>query len=97
MNQFAKGFIIIVILVCLHLCTTILQLYKWNVLEPFSMDLIYKKAEDRGFIYLDNPQLLKNIHGSSYSTDEFEQSSASTSASNSYDADDFHVSHYAIR
>jgi hypothetical protein len=32
-----------------------------------NMNLIYKNAEKRGYIYLGKPELLDSIHGSTYS------------------------------
>jgi hypothetical protein len=42
--------------------------------SDISNNLIYKKADNRGFIYLNNPKLLDSVHGSSYNAFEFDSS-----------------------
>ena len=56
-----------------------------------SYDLVYKNTKIRDHIYLNNPELLNSIHGSSYNSYEFdgdknknEQSGSTNSINNIY-------------
>jgi hypothetical protein len=73
MNNWTKRIIFNLILFFLHIAIMVVQSQKnkWDILEGFNTELIYKKAEDRGFIYLGHPELLDSIHGSTYNADDF--------------------------
>lgn len=83
MNNWTKRIIFNLILFFLHIAIMVVQSQKnkWDTLEGFNTELIYKKAEDRGFIYLGHPELLDSIHGSTYNADDFAIDTHSASAS----------------
>ena len=66
----------------------VFQSQKFDILEGFETGLIYKKAEDRGFIYLGHPELLDSIHGSTYNADDFAIDTNSDSASRNIENED---------
>ena len=80
MNHWTKRIIFNLILFFLHIVVMVVQSRKLDTLEGFETGLIYKKAEDRGFIYLGHPELLDSIHGSTYNADDFAMDIGSASA-----------------
>jgi hypothetical protein len=80
MNHSTKHIICNLILFFLHIVVIVVQSRKLDILEGFETGLIYKKAEDRGFIYLGHPELLDSIHGSTYNAYDFSMDIGSASA-----------------
>lgn len=87
MNHWAKRIIFNLILFFLHIVVMVFQSQKLDILEGFETGLIYKKAEDRGFIYLGHPELLDSIHGSTYNADDFAIDTNNENVNGSTDGD----------